>query len=159
MLKILHLNNYISYTSGVTRYIYQIIKNTNHIFEHEIICLGGEAIELFKDQNVKVTILKYSGLFSLPGIDFFLRNYCKKNQFDIIHNHHRVFDTFTSFFPIGSYKTVTTVHSKVYGQKLISYNADDLISVSESITNHLIEYFKKSPSKIKRKKNFVDKSD
>jgi len=159
MLKILHLNNYISYTSGVTRYIYHIVKNTKDIFEHEIICLGGDAIELFKDENVKVTILRYSGLFSLPSIYFFLRNFCKKNQFDIIHNHHRVFDTFTSLLPLDSYKKVTTVHSKVYGRKFISYKADNLISVSDSITNHLIKYYKISPSKIKRIKNFVDISD
>ena len=159
MLKILHLNNYISYTSGVTRYIYHIVKNTKDIFEHEIICLGGDAVELFNDQNVKVTVLKYSTLFSLPGIYFSLRNYCKKNQFDIIHNHHRVFDTFTSLLPLGSYNTVTTVHSKVYGRKFLSYKANNLISVSESITNHLVKYYKISPSKIKQMKSFVDISD
>jgi glycosyltransferase involved in cell wall biosynthesis len=159
MLKILHFNNYISYTSGVTRYIYHIVKNTKDIFEHEIICLGGDAIELFNDQNVKVKVLKYPGIFSLLGIYFFLRNYCKKNQFDIIHNHHRVFDTFTSLLPLGSYKTVTTVHSKVYGRKFISYKADNLISVSDSITIHLLKYYKISPSKIKRMRSFVDTSD
>lgn len=159
MLKILHLNNYISYTSGVTRYIYHIVKNTNDIFEHEIICLGGDAAELFKEQNVKVTVLNNSGLFSLPGIYFFLRSYCKKNQFDIIHNHHRIFDAVTSILPRRSFKTVTSVHSKVYGRKLLSYKADSLISYSDSITNHLIEYYKKSPSKIKRMESFVDISD
>jgi len=159
MLKILHFNNYISYTSGVTRYIYHIVKNTKYIFEHEIICLGGDAVELFKDQNVKVTTLKYSGLFSLPSIYFFLWNYCKKNQFDIIHNHHRLFDTITAMIPRRNFKTIMTIHSKVYGWKWMSYKADNLISVSESITNHLVKYYKISPSKIKRIKNFVDISD
>jgi len=41
----------------------------------------------------------------------------------------------------------------------MSYKADNLISVSESITNHLVKYYKISPSKIKRIKNFVDISD
>jgi glycosyltransferase involved in cell wall biosynthesis len=159
MMKILHLNNYISYTSGVTRYIYHIIKNTNSIFEHEIICLGGDAEELFKEQNVKVTVLNRFGLFSLPGIYFFLLKYCKHNQFDIIHNHHRIFDTVTSLIPRRNFKTLTSVHSKVYGRKLFSYKANYLISYSDSITNHLIEYFKKSPSKISRMKSFVDRSN
>jgi glycosyltransferase involved in cell wall biosynthesis len=159
MLKILHLNNYISHTSGVTRYIYHIVKNTNDIFKHEIICLGGDAAELFKEQNVKVTVLKYSGLSSLPGIYLFLWNYCKQNQIDIIHNHHRVFDSITALLPRINFKTVTSVHSKVYGKKLFSYKADSLISYSDSITNHLVKYYKKSPSKIRRMKSFVDKSD
>jgi len=159
MLKILHLNNYMSYTSGVTRYIYNIVKNTNDIFEHEIICFGGGAEELLRKQNVKVTVLKYSGLFTLPSIYFFLLNYCKKNHFDIIHNHHRIFDIITAMLPRFKNKTVTTVHSKVYGRKLFSYEAMKLISVSDSITNHLIQYYKKSPSKIKMMGSFVDKSD
>ena len=159
MLKILHLNNYISYTSGVTRYIHHIVKNTKDIFEHEIICLGGDAEKLFKEQKVKVTVLNYSGLFSLLDIYFFLRNYCKKNQFDFIHNHHRIFDTVTAMLPRINFKTVTSVHSKVFGRKLFSYKADSLISYSDSITNHLIQYYKKSPSKIKRMVSFVDKSD
>lgn len=159
MLKILHLNNYISHTSGVTRYIYHIVKNTNDIFMHEIICFGGDAEDLFKEHNVKVTVIKYSGLFSLPGIYFFLVKYCKQNQIDIIHNHHRVFDTITSILPRINFKTVTSVHSKVYGRKLFSYKADSLISYSDSITNHLVKYYKKSPSKIKQMKSFVDKSD
>ena len=159
MLKILHLNNYISHTSGVTRYIYHVVKNTNDIFENEIICLGGDAVELFNDQNIKVTVLKDSGFSSLPGIYFFLRNYCKKNKIDIIHNHHRIFDAITVILPLGNCRTVTTVHSKVYGHKFISYKADNLISVSESITKHLVKYYKIFPSKIKRMKNFVDISD
>jgi len=159
MLKILHLNNYISYTSGVTRYIYHIIKNTNHIFEHEIICLGGDAVELFSNQNVKVTALNYSGLFSLPGLYFFLSDYCKKNQFDIIHNHHRLFDTITAMIPRRNFKTIMTIHSKVYGWKWMSYKADKLISVSDCITNQLISYYNKPVAKIKRMKNFVDTSD
>jgi glycosyltransferase involved in cell wall biosynthesis len=121
--------------------------------------LGGDAAMLFKEQNVKVTLLKYSGLFSLPHIYFFLRSYCKKNHFDIIHNHHRIFDAITGVLPFGNFKTITTVHSKVYGHKFISYKADNLISVSESITNHLVKYYKISLSKIKRIKNFVDISD
>jgi glycosyltransferase involved in cell wall biosynthesis len=159
MLKILHLNNYISYTSGVTRYIYHIVKNTKDIFEHEIICLGGDAVELFNDQNVKVTVLKYSELFSLPGIYFFLRNYSKKNKINIIHSHHRIFDAITAILPRRKFKTVTTVHSKVYGRRYLSYRADKLISVSDCITQHLIDYYKKPRDKISRMKNFVDRSD
>ncbi len=159
MLKILHLNNYMTYTSGVARYIYQIVKNTSDIFEHEIVCLNGNVEELTNELRVKVTVLNYPRWLSLPGIYLFMLNYCKKNRFDIIHSHHRIFDTITSMLPNPVFKSVTSVHSKVYGKKLFSYKADNLISNSDSITNHLVQYYKKSPSKIKRLENFVDKSD
>lgn len=159
MLKILHLNNFMSYTSGVARYIYQIVKNTSNIFEHEIVCLNGNAEELTKELKVKVTVLNYPRWLSLPGIYLFMLNHCKKNKFDIIHSHHRIFDTVSAMLPNSNFKSLTSVHSKVYGKKLFSYKADNLISNSDSITNHLVQYYKKSPSRIKRLENFVDKSN
>ena len=158
MIKILHLNNYLPYTSGVTRYIYQIIKNTKDIFEHEIICFGGDAFEEFKNLNIKVNIIK-NRLLSIPNIYFHLFDYVKKNKFDIVHNHHRVFDTLISFIPKRNFRTVTTVHSRVFGRKSLSYRGDKLISYSDAITNHLIRYFKRPINKIVKMKSVIDQSD
>jgi glycosyltransferase involved in cell wall biosynthesis len=65
----------------------------------------------------------------------------------------------TSYLPSEKFKTVTTVHSKVFGRKLFSYKAGKLISVSDSITNHLTNYYNKSADKIRRMKNFIDVSN
>lgn len=159
MKKILHLNNYISYTSGVTRYIYQIVKNTKDFFEHEIISFGGEAKNLFEELQIKITELNYSSILSVPSLYKFLWNYCRQSNIDIVHNHHRLFDTITSMLPEKKFNTVTTVHSKVSNLKVISYKAAKLISVSDSMTKYLIEYFKKSENKIYTFKNFVDLTD
>ena len=159
MLKILHLNNIISYTSGVTRYIYLVIKNTKNIFEHEIFCLGGDAIERFRNQSIKVNIINGNGLPLIPKIYLTLFSYIKKNNFDIVHNHHRLFDTVISFIPNKKFKTITTVHSKVYGRKMFSYRADKLISYSSAITNHLIQYFDSPQVKIQVMKSIIDESD
>lgn len=156
MIKILHLNNYLPYTSGVTRYIYQIVKNTKDIFEHEIICFGGDARSLFGDMQIKITVKNYLNVLLVPAIYCYLWNYCKRNKIDIVHNHHRFFDTITSSFPGRKFTTVTTVHSKVLNWKLFSYKADYLISVSDSITKHLEEHYRKSKNKIYTFKNFVE---
>lgn len=159
MLKILHLNNYISYTSGVTRFLYHLIKNTKDTINHEILCFGGDALELFQKENIKVTVLREGNLFTLPNIYLFLLSYCKKNKFNILHNHHRIFDTITAMLPGKSFKTITSVHSKVFGLRFLSYKSDKLISVSDSITNHLTRYYRKPADKIRRMKNFIDISD
>ena len=159
MIKILHLNNFLPYTSGVTRYIYQIVKNTKDIFEHEIICFGGDAKTLFEELQINFIEKNYYGIFSIPSIHNFLRNYCINNEIDIVHNHHRLFDTITSTIPGRKFKTVTTVHSKVFDWKFSSYKSDHLISVSDAITKHLIEHYGKKKEKIYQFKNFVDLSD
>jgi glycosyltransferase involved in cell wall biosynthesis len=159
MKKILHLNNYISQTSGVTRYIYHIIKNTKDIFEHEIICLGGDAIECFRNLDINVKVIKGKSVLSVPNIYLTLLNYTKRKKIDIIHNHHRLFDSITSFLPNRNFKTITTVHSKVFGKKFLSYRSDELISYCNAITNHLLNYFKRSYNKIHQLKSFVDNAD
>jgi len=159
MIKILHLNNYISYTSGVTRYIYNIINNTREFFEHEIFCLGGDAIERFRNLNINVTVIKDKGSHTIINTYTTLLRYFNKNNFDIVHNHHRLFDTITSFIPNRNFKTITTVHSKVYGRKFLSYRADKLIPCSDAIKNHLMQYFEKPFNKIQQMKNFIDQSD
>jgi glycosyltransferase involved in cell wall biosynthesis len=150
MIKILHLNNYISYTSGVTRYIYNIVKNTKDDFRHEIICFGGDGISLFEELQIKITVKNYSNVLSIPSIYNFLWNYCRKNKIDIVHNHHRFFDMITSMFPGRKFTNITTAHSKLFNWKFLSYRADYLISVSDSITSHLIEHYGKPASRILR---------
>ncbi len=159
MIKILHLNNYISHTSGVTRYIYSLIKNTTDYFQHEVICLGGDAIDLFLKHNIKVTVLEYSKITSILNIYAYLWKYISQNKFNIIHSHHRLFDTVTSFISNNKCKKVTTVHSKVFGHKKISYKSDKIISVSNAITDHLIQYYRIPENRIVRMKNFVDRNE
>ena len=121
--------------------------------------MGGDAIESFRNLNINVTVVKRNGTLSIPYTYLTLLKYFNKNTFDIVHNHHRLFDTLTFFLPNRNFKTITTVHSKVYGNKIFSYRADKLISYCDAITNHLIQYFGKSPDKIQQMKSFVDEAD
>lgn len=158
-MRILHLNNIISLTSGVTRHIYNLTRATKNNFENEVICFGGDAIELFKDAGIKIKVLKNRHYLGLLSNYTFLSKYCIENKIDIIHNHHRLFDFITHFIPDKSITRITTVHSKVFGCKPFSYKSSILIAVGESIKNHLINYFHKQPEQVRILNNFIVPED
>ena len=89
-----------------------------------------------------------------------LINIVKEQKIDIIHSHHRYFDLIafiiTKFVPV---KTITSVQSKVYGRKIFSYKADYLVACSNSIKDHLINYFRINPDRITVIHNFIDPTD
>ena len=158
-MNILHLQNNINLACGVTKTIYLIVKNIDKSYQHNIICLSGDGLSRFEGIGLLPIIIHYNR-FSFWGtfkIFIYLQKFCKKNKIDIIHSHHRYFDFLSSI--IGKYlkiKTVMSVQSKVYGLRFFSYKSNQLIACSETIKNHLIDYFKINPKKIKVIYNFVD---
>ncbi len=151
-IKILHLQTKLNLACGVTRTISQIIKNTSQDFEHHLIALEGDGLKRFSDFGFNPVVLRIKKKSFNGTIKIFLALaiYCKNNSIQIIHSHHRYFDTITwllqLFYPM---RTITSVHSKVFGRKIFSYKADILIACSNSIREHLIKNFKVSQNKIK----------
>ena len=158
-MKILHLQTELNLACGITRTISQIIKNSSKEFEHHLIALGGNGLSRFETINFNPKILNLNG-FSLSGalkIYFFLLNYCKEHSIQIIHSHHRYFDTLVWFLkPVMKIKTITSVQSKVYNKKIFSYKADKLIACSKTIKNHLLNKFKIGDNRIVVIYNAVD---
>ena len=158
-MNILHLQNEINIACGVSKTIYLIFKNTDEKINHHLICLGGDGLIRFERLGSHPIVILYNR-FSVSGtikIFFYLYRFCKKNNIDIIHSHHRYFDLLS--FVIGKLvkiKTVMSVQSKVYGLKHFSYKSDILIACSETIKNHLINYFHVNNRNIKVINNFVD---
>lgn len=150
-IKILHLQTEINLTCGVTRTISQIIKYTFQDFEHHLITLGGDGIKRFTDFGFNPVFLniKRNSFIGTVKIFLALARFCKNNSIQVVHSHHRYFDTIfwliQLFYPI---KTITSVHSKVLGKKLFSYKADILIACSNTIRAHLIKIFKVPQNKI-----------
>ena len=151
MIKILHLQTELNLACGVTRTISQITNNSSEEFEHHIIALGGDGISRFQSSNVKVVIInKYkksflNTIFILNQIFF----YIKDNSINILHSHHRYFDALG--FLLNRFlgvKTITSVQSKVYGLKYLSYKSEILIACSDYIKSHLKKNFKVSENKI-----------
>lgn len=162
MIRILHLQNYINISCGVSKTIYLIQKNTSPNFHHTLACFGGDGISRFNSLDVKPLILKDYNFFSLKFIlhSIKLFTYCKKNKINIIHSHHRYFD-FLSYLvsKFLNVKTITSVHSKVHGKKMFSYKADVLIACSNAIKYHLINNFKIAESRISIIYNAVDSDE
>jgi len=82
---------------------------------------------------------------------------CKKENIDILHAHNRYFD-FLAFLvsKIITIKRITSVHSKVYHKKWLSYKSPKLIAASNSVRNHLINNFNIPVGKIVVINNFID---
>lgn len=157
--KILHLNNYIPVTSGVSRYIRNIIKSTSSDFEHEVICFGGDAMDFIKAEGIATTKLKWFGKLSAPGIYQCIKKYIVKNNIDIVHSHHRIFDTLSSLIKSDKLKSITTVHSKVMSKQRLSYKSRKLVVVSNAIKDHLQSYYNIPGERIVLLRNFIIPDD
>lgn len=161
-IKILHLQTNINLACGISKTIYLIAKNTSSQFKHHIFCFGGDGFSRFESINIKPVILKKynNSVFAFVIHCLKLYTFCKEKQINIIHSHHRYFDLLayliSRFLKI---KTVTSVHSKVYNYKLISYKSDLLIACSNAIKNHLIKNFKIDGNRIKVIYNSVDPTE
>lgn len=163
MKQILHLHTFLNITCGITRVIYQIAapyegKPISSEYSHHIAAFGGDNLEKYHLARIPVNLIKYKkgGVFDLLKAAIFIRKYCISNKIDIIHSHHRYFDLAAYIASRGlKVKTVTSVHSKVKGKRILSYKADQLIAVGNEVKKHLINYFNVEEDRISVINNFV----
>ncbi len=85
-----------------------------------------------------------------------LYSFCKKNNIEIIHTHHRYAEFIAcivaKFLKI---KTVATVHSLTEGKKYLSFHSDKIIAVSNAVKNMLIEEYHVAGNKIETLYNCI----
>ena len=156
MTKILHLQNIAAVSNGVTRHISLIAKSTNNN-THFLAVSDFQFDDYDKLSNYFADILILSHNRSYMQDFFLLLKYCKSKNISIIHSHHRYFNFLALLISkLLHLKTVTTVHSRVYGRKTFSYNSEKIIVVSNAIKFHLTKYFRVSPQKIEVIYNFID---
>ncbi len=162
MINILHLQNYLNLSCGVSKTIYLIVKNSSHQFKHNVICFGGDGLSRFGEMNIDPIILDNNRRSYKSVLTHFtkLYRYCRQNEINIIHSHHRYFDSLSKMLKLFlSVKTITSVQSKVYGNKIISYKADMLIPCSNFIKEHLIKNFNIKEERLRVIYNSVDQSE
>jgi len=157
-MNILHLQPSLDLTNGVSKAIYLLAKHLGCDIKSSILSFGGDAVTKYQKENITVTFIP--GKKKIRNIIkhiLYIKKYCLKNKIDIIHSHHRYFDLLSYIISKQiKIRTITTVHSKVYGKKYVSYKSDYLIAVSDSIKKHLISHFKIKEDKICTINNFVD---
>lgn len=129
--------------------------------EHFAAAFGGDGLDRFKEQGLHAYVIPGG---NKPGAMFrhaaFLRHFIAEHQITLIHAHHRYFDLLgRALRIISKVRVVTSVHSKVYGKRFISYLAPNLIAPGERIKEHLELEFRVPPERISVIKNFVCPDD
>ena len=161
-MNILHLQTELNITCGVTKNIYLISKTLNKNYKHFVIGLGGDFINSVKAKDIYIEIINYNRNSVLGTLQIlsYLNKFCNQHKIDIVHSHHRYFDVLAFLLSkVKRIKTVTSVRSKVFGRKSISYLSKNLIAVSYSIKKHLINYFNIPEQRIQVINNFIDSSE
>jgi len=158
-MKILHLHTELNKTCGISKSIFLLAKKSSPEMHQSIFTLGGDNINFFVSNGIPVSIhssIKYSPFSLLKLINQIIKK-CKKENIDILHAHNRYFD-FLAFLvsKIITIKRITSVHSKVYHKKWLSYKSPKLIAASNSVRNHLINNFNIPVGKIVVINNFID---
>lgn len=94
---------------------------------------------------------------SVVPILFIVAFICVKHKVKIVHSYHRYFDVIAFIISkLLGIRAVTSVQSKVFNRKRISYLSHNIIACSEAIKSHLINYFKVNENRITRIYNFVN---
>lgn len=156
---ILHLHTELNLACGITKTLYLLAKNNNNETKTFVYTFGGDSVTKFRLKNLTVLLAPYKrrGLLTTIWIIVDLYNLVRKHKIHILHSHHRYFDMIEYIISkFTKVKTITSVHSKVYGKKILSYKAEQLIACSYAIRTHLMEYFKIDEERITVIHNFVD---
>ena len=162
-INILHISPDFNYSCGVSKYIYSLLKDygQNKSYKLFFITNGGDALDKLDNINLKPTFINFSKgfrniLYLYPNL-IALRKFCLENKIDIIHTHHR-YPEYLAYLisKKTNIKTVTTVHSLVKGKKRLSFKADKIIAVSNSVKSLLNGYYNVADTKITMLHNYLE---
>lgn len=159
-MKVLHLNNRLNLACGVTNSILNLAYTTRDKYKHHMLSLTGDAIKKFNNAGFYPEFLPDDKITLLNSYKIikFISDYCNKNNIDIIHSHHRTFDALSFLLnKIKRRKTIVSVHNIRFDKKLVSYNSDKIIAVSEYVALHLRKHYNKDEAKIEVIENFINK--
>ena len=154
--RILHITPDFNYTCGRSKLVHLYLKYFSNCpnYETHFITNGGDALDKLRElPNLKFKMLRFSsGYKNLFYYRYFyneLYDYIKKNKIEIVHTHHRFPELIAVKIAraIGL-KTIFSTHGFVKGFQKMSFKSDVIISVSNSSTQFLIDYFNIEKEKI-----------
>ena len=161
-LNILHLQNKLNLTCGISKTIFLLAKNSSEKLNNFVICLEENAAYKFEKIGlapVKCSTPQYNPINIIINI-LFITRYCREKKIDIIHSHHRYFDLITLVIgKVTGIKTVITVHSKIYGIRSLSYLNRNIIACGSAIKKHLVGYYRKNKLDITIINNMIDEDE
>lgn len=156
MINILHITPDFNYSCGRSKLVYLYLKYFSNKKDYQVhfITNGGDSIDRLNDiPNLNRQILKFStgykNIFYKRNFYRSLKDYIVRNKINLIHTHHRFPELIST--RIGkelNIKTITSAQSFVKGFKRTSFKSDKIISVSHSLSAHLIYKYNISKEKI-----------
>lgn len=154
-MNILHISPNFNYCCGVSKYVFSLLEHYSKQPGYNIyfITNGGDAISKLGRIGVNPHIIKFNE--GIRNTKYFIPNlrdlmaFCKENQINIIHTHHRYPELISVLIAKRlNIKTITTAHSIVGGYRFLSYKSDKIIAVSDAVKNNIINKFHKAENKI-----------
>lgn len=154
-MNILHISPDFNLSCGVSKYVYDLMKNytEGNAVKIFFITNGGNALFKLKSININPHLMRFN--YGIKNLLFLyqniieLRKFCIDNKIHIIHTHHRYAELISVIVAKKlRIKTVTTAHSFVKGYKYFSFKSDKIIVVSESVKEAIINKFNVVEDKI-----------
>lgn len=152
---ILYISPKFNLDCGVSKHVFTLLtsEELKKEFNLHFVTNGGDGLQKLIRTGISYSLLEFS-IDKILHFDLlknlkWLKEYCQEKEINIIHSHHR-FPEFLSNRIKNSMgiKTVVTVHNFVTGFKFISYRSDIVLSISNSVKNHLMTYFGIKTNKI-----------
>lgn len=145
---ILQISPNFNLACGVSKNVFTLLTSKELLNEFNLFFVtnASDVLSKLDKYGVNYTILKFN-TDQFFHFDLFknvkeLKNICAKNDIHLIHSHHRYPAILANNISkqLGI-KTVVTAHNFVKGFKQFSYKSDKIIAVSNSVKNHLVNYF------------------
>jgi len=149
MKKILHITPNFNYSCGRSKLVFFFLKyfgNSSNYETHFITNGGDSLVRLREVPSLNYKILDFStgykNIFYKRRFYIEVRNYILQNKIDLIHTHHRFPENISVRISKElKVNTVTSAHSFVTGFRRSSFKSEKIISVSNSISDYLIEKY------------------
>ncbi|MCW8810335.1 MAG: glycosyltransferase family 4 protein [Ignavibacteriaceae bacterium] len=152
---ILYISPNFNYACGVSKHVFTLLtsEELKKEFNLHFVTNGGDALQKLDKAGSVYSLMEFNTdkIFHLDLLKNlkWLEKYCKEKEIDIIHSHHRYPAYLARWISKpASIKTVVTAHNFVRRFKSFSYRADKIIAVSQSVKNHLCNYFNITMDKI-----------
>ncbi|NWG27147.1 MAG: glycosyltransferase family 4 protein [Ignavibacteriaceae bacterium] len=152
---ILYISPNFNLACGVSKHVFTLLtsEELKKEFNLYFITNGGNALQRLDRAGISYSLMEFSTdkifHFNLLKNLKFLKSYCREKEINIIHSHHRFPEFLSNTIKNAlGIKTVVTAHNFVTGFKMISYKSDIIIAISNSVKNHLLNYFGINTKKI-----------
>ncbi|MFA5832623.1 MAG: glycosyltransferase family 4 protein [Bacteroidota bacterium] len=163
MTNILHIALNFNQNSGITTYVSMLFRHflQKPKYKLHFITNGGNAVDKLESIGVHPAVIPMQtgiqNIFHLRSNLQFIKKYCKEHKIQIIHTHHR-YPEFVSSLIAKKYqlRTITTAHSLVHGQKMLSFKSDKIIAVSNTVRESITQRYGVDKTKIETMYNCIE---